>query len=247
MKLILSKLGKTITGTHIGIVLIVSFFYAQSCIANEIYVNQIGDDLEMQVIQDGEGNYFQYCTNGNDSNCKDVDGNAHGRADGFASDNAIVNSGTLGDDNRVVIAHATGQGNNNINETNIGIIGDRNKAQVLFSNSSSGSHSYSNQDWGGTKESNILITGDDNYVKVDSDSYGEVFSEIEVTGDDNSVTLWQRSMNNSASIDVTNAGGPVTATIHQLGSSYQDTGLNSASITSYCTNSNGCAVNLTQY
>ena len=215
--------------------------------ANEIYMNQVGDDLEMQVIQDGKDNYFQYCTNGtNDPNCKDVDGNAHARADGVASDNAIVNSGTVGDDNKVVVAHATGQGNNNINETNIGIIGDRNKAQVLFSNHSSGSHNYSTQDWGGTKESNILITGDDNTVKVSSDSYGEVFSEIEVTGDDNSVTLWQRSMNNSASIDVTNAGGPNTVTVHQLGSSYQDIGLNSYSLTQYCTNANGCTVNVTQ-
>ena len=226
---------------------IISILTSSNCWANDIYVNQVGDDFTLNVIQDGEDNYFQYCTNGSDSNCKDVNGNAHGRADGFASDNAVVNSGTLGDDNKVVIAHATGTGNNNINESNIGIIGDRNKVQNFFSNSSSGSHSYSNQDWGGTKETNILITGDDNYVKVDSDSYGEAFSEIEVTGDDNSVTLWQRSMNNTASIDVTNAGGPVTATIHQLGSSYQDTGLNSASITSYCTNSNGCAVNLTQY
>ena len=215
--------------------------------ANEIYMYQVGDDLQMQVIQDGENNYFQYCTNGNDSNCKDVDGNAHGWADGVASDNAIVNSSTVGDDNTVVVAHATGQDNNNINESNIGIIGDRNKVQNFFSNHSSGSHTYSNQDWGGTKETNILITGDDNYVQVQSDSYGEVFSEIEVTGDDNDVTLYQRSMNNSASIDVTNAGGPVTATIRQLGSSYQDTGLNSASITSYCTNSNGCAVTVTQY
>lgn len=207
----------------------------------------MGDNLTMEVVQDGEDNYFQYCTNGSDSNCKDVNGNAHNRADGFASDNAVVNSGTLGDDNKVVIAHATGTGNTNINESNIGIIGDRNKVQNFFSNHSSGSHGYSSQDWGGTKETNILITGDDNTVNVSSDSYGEAFSEIEVTGDDNNVTLWQRSMNNTASIDVTNAGGPVTATIHQLGSSYQDTGLNSASITSYCTNSNGCAVNLTQY
>ena len=225
----------------------ISILTSSNCWANDIYVNQVGDDFTLNVIQDGEDNYFQYCTNGSDSNCKDVNGNAHNRADGFASDNAVVNSGTLGDDNKVVIAHATGTGNTNINESNIGIIGDRNKVQNFFSNHSSGSHSYSNQDWGGTKETNILITGDDNYVKVDSDSYGEVFSEVEVTGDDNSVTLWQRSMNNTASIDVTNAGGPVTATIHQLGSSYQDTGLNSASITSYCTNSNGCAVNLTQY
>ena len=227
--------------------IVLLLFKPTSSWANEIYINQVGDDLQMQVIQDGENNYFQYCTNGNDSNCKDVDGNAHGRADGYASDNAIVNSGTVGDDNKVVVAHATGQGNDNINETNIGIIGDRNKAQVLFSNQSSGSHNYSNQDWGGTKESNILIDGDDNTVKVSSDSYGEVFSEIEVTGDDNSVTLWQRSMNNSASIDVTNAGGPNTVTVHQLGSSYQDTGLNSYSLTQYCTNANGCAVSVTQY
>ena len=236
-----------ITGTHLGILIIALYFSAQACYANEIYVSQAGDNIELTVIQQGEDNYFQYCTSGNDSNCKDVDGNAHGRADGFASDNAIVNSGTLGNDNKVVVAHATGQGNNNINETNIGIIGDRNKAQVLFSNHSSGSHNYSNQDWGGTKESNILITGDDNTVKVSSDSYGEVFSEIEVTGDDNSVTLWQRSMNNSASIDVTNAGGPNTVTVHQLGSSYQDTGLNSYSLTQFCTNANGCAVTVTQY
>ena len=215
--------------------------------SNEIYISQVGDNIELTVIQQGEDNYFQYCTNGNDSNCTDVDGNAHNWADGVASDNAIVNSSTVGDDNKVVVAHATGQDNNNINESNIGIIGDRNKVQNFFSNHSSGSHTYSNQDWGGTKETNILITGDDNYVQVQSDSYGEAYSEIEVTGDDNDVTLYQRSMNNSASIDVTNAGGPVTATIRQLGSSYQDTGLNSASITSYCTNSNGCDVTVTQY
>ena len=214
--------------------------------ANEIYINQVGDDLQMQVIQDGENNYFQYCTNGNDSNCKDVDGNAHGRADGFTSDNAIVNSSTVGNDNKVVVAHATGTGNNNINETNIGIIGDRNKVQNFFSNSSSGSHGFSNQPWGGTKETNILITGDDNTVQVDSDSYGEAFSEIEVTGDDNNVDVWQRSMNNSVSIDVTNAGGPNTVTVHQLGSSYQDTATNSYSLTQYCTNANGCTVNVTQ-
>jgi len=200
----------------------------------------------MQVIQDGENNYFQYCTNGNDSNCKDVNGNAHNWADGVASDNAIVNSSTVGDDNTVVVAHATGQNNSNINESNISVIGDRNKVQNFFSNHSSGSHTYSNQDWGGTKETNILITGDDNYVQVQSDSYGEVFSEIEVTGDDNDVTLYQRSMNNSASIDVTNAGGPNTVTARQLGSSYQDTGTNSYSLTQYCTNANGCTVNVTQ-
>ena len=215
--------------------------------ANEIYMNQVGDNLTMTVVQDGEDNYFQYCAVNNDSNCTDINGNAHNWADGVASDDSIVMSSTVGDDNTVVVAHAAGENNGNSNESYIGIIGDRNKVQNFFSNHSSGSNNFSTQDWGGVKETNILIDGDDNTVKVSSDSYGEAFSEIEVTGDDNSVILYQRSLNNTASIDVTNAGGPVSVNIQQLGSSYQDTGLNSASVTSYCGDSNGCTVNLTQY
>ena len=215
--------------------------------ANEIYINQVGDDLTMTVVQDGSDNYFQYCAINNDSNCTDMNGNAHGWADGIASDDSTVTSSTVGDDNTVVVAHATGQNNTNENITNIDIVGDRNKAQSIFSNPSNGSHSYSNMDWGGLKQSNIEIDGDDNTVKHQSDSYGEVEANISVTGDDNDVIVYQRSMRNVANINVTNAGGPVSVNVQQLGSSWQDTGLNSASITSYCSNSNGCTVNMTQY
>ena len=228
-------------------IIVLLLFKPTTSWANEIYINQVGDDLTMTVVQDGEDNYFQYCAVNNDSNCTDMNGNAHGWADGVASDNAIVNSSTVGDDNTVVVAHATGQNNTNENITNIDIIGDRNKAQSIFSNSSNGSHSYSTMDWGGLKESNIEIDGDDNTVKVGSDSYGEVEANISVTGDDNDVIVYQRSMRNVANIDVTNAGGAVSVNVQQLGSGWQDTGLNSASITNYCTNSNGCTVNLTQY
>jgi len=102
-------------------------------------------------------------------------------------------------------------------------------------------------DWGGLKESNIEIDGDDNTVQVRSDSYGEVEANISVTGDDNSVIVYQRSMRNVANIDVTNVAGPNTINIQQLGSSYQDTGLNSYSLTQFCNNANGCAVSVTQY
>jgi hypothetical protein len=220
---------------------------SSNCLANEIYVNQIGNDFTLEVVQDGEDNYFQYCAVDNDSNCTDMNGNAHNRADGVASDDTVVTSSTVGDDNIVVVAHATGQNNTNENITNIDIVGDRNKAQSIFSNHSNGSHQFSNMDWGGLKESNIEIDGDDNTVQVRSDSYGEVEANISVTGDDNDVIVYQRSMRNVANIDVTNAGGPVSVNVQQLGSSYQDTGLNSASITSYCSNSNGCTVNMTQY
>ena len=102
--------------------------------ANDIHINQVGDNLNMTVVQDGQNNYFQYCSVNNDSNCTDMNGNAHGWADGVASDNAEVNSSTVGDDNTVVVAHATGQNNTNENITNIDIIGDRNKAQSIFAN-----------------------------------------------------------------------------------------------------------------
>ena len=215
--------------------------------ANEIYINQVGDDLTMTVVQDGSDNYFQYCAVNNDSNCTDVNGNAQNQADGVASDNSTVASSTVGDDNTVVVAHATGQNNTNENITNIDIVGDRNKAQSIFSNHSNGSHQFSNMDWGGLKESNIEIDGDDNTVQVRSDSYGEVEANISVTGDDNSVIVYQRSMRNVANIDVTNVAGPNTINIQQLGSSYQDTGLNSYSLTQFCNNANGCAVSVTQY
>ncbi len=217
------------------------------CFANDIYVNQVGDDLKLVVIQDGEDNYFQYCAVNNDSNCTDMNGNAHGWADGVASDDSTVTSSTVGDDNTVVVAHATGRNNTNENITNIDIVGDRNKAQNIFANHSNGSHPYSTMDWGGLKESNIEIDGDDNTVKHQSDSYGEVEANISVTGDDNSVIVYQRSMRNVANIDVTNAGGPVTVNAQQLGSSWQDTGLNSYSVTQFCTNANGCSVSVTQY
>ena len=224
-----------------------SLIFSFSVFANEIYVNQAGDNLKLTVVQDGSDNYFQYCAINNDSNCTDMNGNAHGWADGVASDDSTVTSSTVGDDNTVVVAHATGRNNTNENITNIDIVGDRNKAQNIFSNHSNGSHPYSNMDWGGLKQSNIEIDGDDNTVKHQSDSYGEVEANISVTGDDNSVIVYQRSMRNVANIDVTNAGGPVTVNAQQLGSSWQDTGLNSYSVTQFCTNTNGCSVSVTQY
>ena len=208
--------------------------------ANEIYINQVGDNLNMTVVQDGQNNYFQYCSVNNDSNCTDMNGNAHGWADGVASDNAIVNSSTVGNQNTVVVAHATGENNTNENITNIDIIGDRNKAQSIFANASYGNGS------GGVKETNIEIDGDDNTVKHGSDSYGNVEANISVTGDDNDVQVYQRSKNNIANIDVTNAGGAVSVNVQQLGTSWQDTALNSVSVSQFCTNANGCGVSITQ-
>ena len=221
-------------------IIVLLLFKPTTSWANEIYINQVGDNLNMEVVQDGQDNYFQFCSNGTNGTCADMNGNSHGWADGAPSDGSIVNSETIGDDNTVVVSHATGQNNSNINESNISVTGDRNKVQNFFVNASYGNGS------GGTKESNISITGDDNTVKHASDSYGNVEANVSVSGDDNSVQVYQRSKSNIANINVTNSGGPNTINVQQLGSSWQDTAQNSFSLTQFCTNANGCTVNVTQ-
>lgn len=209
--------------------------------SNEIYINQAGDNLELTVVQDGWANEFRYCATPNaDSNCIDLAGNATVPSRGNASDNSVVDVSMIGDENIVRTSHAAGQNNGNTRETIVEITGDENSVFSSLTNASSGGS------WGGHKESETYITGDGNTVTHNSDSYGVAYGGIYVTGDDNDVNLYQRSLNNSATITVTNAGGPVSVDVQQLGSSYQDSTAYSVSITEYCTNANGCAVNVTQ-
>ena len=209
--------------------------------ANEIYINQVGDNLELTVVQDGWANEFRYCATPNaDSNCIDLNGNTPGWSRGHTSDNSVVDVSMIGDENIVRTSHAAGQNNGNTRETIVEITGDENSVMSRLTNSASAGN------WGGHKESETYITGDGNRVIHDNDSYGEGYGGIYVSGDDNNVTLYQRAMDSTATINVTNAGGPVTATVRQLGTSYQDTTGYSTSITQYCTNANGCSVTLTQ-
>lgn len=209
--------------------------------ANDIYVNQVGDDLVLNITQDGKDNTFNFCaTSAVDTNCVNANGNHNGWAEGYSTDNSTVNSSTTGDDNEVYMSHGGGTNNGNSRESNLSITGDTNVVENFLVNPSSGGN------WGGHKKSNITITGDGNLVKHNNDSYGEGVGNISVSGDDNDVVLYQRAMDSTANINVTNAGGPVSATVRQLGSSYQDTSGYSTSVTQYCTNPSGCSVSVTQ-
>lgn len=209
--------------------------------SNEIYINQAGDNLELTVVQDGWANEFRYCATPNaDSNCIDLAGNNTGWSRGYTSDNSVVDVSMTGDENIVRTSHAAGENNSNTRETIVEITGDENSVMSRLVNSSSGGGS------GGHKESETYITGDGNTVRHSSDSYGAAYGGIYVTGDDNDVSLYQRSKNTSATINVTNAGGPATVDVQQLGSGYQDSTAYSVNITEYCTNANGCTVNVTQ-
>jgi len=209
--------------------------------ANDIYINQVGDDLTMTVVQDGTDNYFQFCaTATSDSNCTAYDSTSPVWTRGYNSDDSTVDSRTYGDYNTVILSHGAGTNNGNSRKSTVVVTGDDNIVQSRLVNPSSGGN------WGGHKETDISVTGDGNTINHDNDSYGEGYGDIDVGGDDNTVTLYQRAMDSTATINVTNAGGPVTATVRQLGSSYQDTSGYSTSVTQYCTNANGCSVTVTQ-
>ncbi len=48
-----------ITGTHLGILVIALYFGAQACYANDIYISQIGDNLDLDIVQDVENNQIE--------------------------------------------------------------------------------------------------------------------------------------------------------------------------------------------
>jgi len=51
-----------ITGTQIGILIIVIYFTVNICYANDIYINQSGDNINMTIVQDGENNVISSVT-----------------------------------------------------------------------------------------------------------------------------------------------------------------------------------------
>jgi len=56
-----------ITGTHLGILVIVLFFTAQACYAqdNEINIDQTGNNLTLDILQAGYGNTIRRLDNAN--------------------------------------------------------------------------------------------------------------------------------------------------------------------------------------
>ena len=79
-------------------------FTSDKALANDIYVHQIGDDLDLDVVQDGEDNSFTFCatTVTTDATC------ATGWNKGNHSDNSTVAVSMTGDDNEIYMSHAAG-------------------------------------------------------------------------------------------------------------------------------------------
>ena len=233
MKLLLSKLGKSVTGTHLGVLLIISFFTVQICEANELYLGQVGDDFTLTVVQDGKDNSI----GGLSANTTPITGDDNTMTMTQQGDDMVVEGYIYGDDNTIT----TYQGGSADNSFMRGIVsGKNNTIDARQGKKIDGSVDGNDS---GNHEQYIVLTGDDNTVItsqvnsngansghhmshiIDGDfntlshlqyADGKKQGFIEIDGDDNSVTLEQR---NSAThfADIVLTGDDNTVTSVQRG------------------------------
>ena len=233
MKLLLSKLGKSVTGTHMGVLLILLFFTAQVCEANELYLGQVGDNFTATITQDGLNNEIT----GLPGTTTPLTGDDNTMTMMQQGDDMIVQGHIYGDDNTIT----TYQGGNADNSFMRGIVvGNNNIIDARQGKKIDGAIDWNDS---GNHEQYITITGDSNNVltsQVNSNGansghhmahiitgdsntlshlqYADKKKEgfVEITGDSNTVSLQQRNGGNHFT-DIVLTGDDHTVTGYQGG------------------------------
>ena len=93
-----------LTGTHLGIAVILTYFFSQSCMANEIYVNQVGDNTNLTITQEGDDNTITGLSGGTSK--ATISGN-----------NTSTTYNQTGDGNAVKVYTYAGNGTSNATQT----------------------------------------------------------------------------------------------------------------------------------
>ena len=223
MKLILFKLGSY----YIIQVAIVILVLTQISAANELYINQVGNNLNLTVIQDGTDNKIIGINvtpiTGNDNtismtqqgNHMDVEGLVVGNNNTLTSyqggdaDTSFIRSSVVGNSNTMNLLQGKkldGSVDNNDSgnhEQYITIIGDSNSVNTAQANSNganSGHHMAH------------IITGNSNTLSHLQFANGKKRGFVEITGDNNGVTLEQRNVSTHfADIVLTGDANSVTS------------------------------------
>lgn len=200
--------------------------------SNEIYINQAGDNLDLEVQQRSEDNYVSLNSNG-------------------GSNNITIRQG-MHEDGTIDIDEIGGH------EAYWTVTGDGNtvrSAQTDTNRSSGGAaHHLANIVNGDNNEVNhtqMGKQGHDGFVEIQGDGNtvdlyqrgngGQKWADIVLTGDGHSVDVMQRGTQYAeAEVDLTNSGGAynfaLTQNVATASSHY--------SITGYCTNSGGCSLSI---
>ena len=201
--------------------------------ANEIYITQSGDDLLMNIEQDGEDHVIKKKTT-----ASKIDG------DGVRfvvrqtkNDNILEYDQITGDDNYIGIF----QGENIYGWEDSGSHGNNNYIDINVEGSD---NSVGHQQLHNYHEVNTDIQGDGNTVWTNQQNYGAKSINLTINNDYNDVDIDQRNGNTSTSHTATITLDGTYGTTLDLNQS--GWAANSYTLNQYCTNSAGCSLTVTQ-
>ena len=210
--------------------------------ANEIYITSIGDNLDLEIIQDGENNAIGSSTNASTNNGDTNKLFIKQKNTGHAAASGTIEFGITGDNNNIELGQGfTGTGLVGTDTTESGakfielnVTGDSNNVHVGQRNGSSGTYVG--------HIATVDITGNSNSVDAEQTNDGLKSVDIDLSGNGHSV--FSRQMNNGAhtsTIDLSNGGGAYSLSVTQ-----NSTTAKSYTLQGTCYVAQGCAVSVTQ-
>ena len=210
---------------------IFTILLTQAAFANEIYITQSGDNLNLEIQQRSEDNYISLNSTGPNNNIT--------IRQGIHDDNTYDGDETGGHEAYWTV---TGDGNTVASyQTDTDRDGGGGSPHHLANIVNGDSNTVEHIQMGKAGHDGFIeIQGDSNTVDLyQRGNGGQKWADIVLTGDGHSVDVNQRGSNSaSAAIDLTNSGGAYNYTLTQNVTTSAD----SFSITGYCANANGCTV-----
>ena len=210
--------------------------------ANEIYITSIGDNLDLEIIQDGENNAIGSSTNASTNNGDTNKLFIKQKNTGQAAASGTIEFGITGDNNNIELGQGfTGTGLVGTDTTESGakfielnVTGDSNNVHVGQRNGSSGTYVG--------HIATVDITGNSNSVDAEQTNDGLKSVDIDLSGNGHSVFSRQMSEGaHTSTIDLTNGGGAYTMSVTQNSNTAQ-----SYTLQGTCYVAQGCAVSVTQ-
>ena len=249
-----------------AMILIISSFKPFGTQANEIYMNQVGANVTVTIIQDGQNNSI-----GTSSTPTSLDGNNIDVTINQETNGGSIGLSVNGNDNEMIIKQKCHNGSScNADTMNINVTGTSNSMQL------GQGYKITTNDWQydgtehGGHDMELSVSGNDNAIKLSQRSQNNTSDhnmDIDITGNDNNVHVMQEA-NQDKTLDLTINNNDNNVFIHQkksyghtanvtLDGSY-GTSLNlyqgtssSTSARSYTLNQNcvtvgGCSLSVTQ-
>ena len=203
--------------------------------ASEIYINQVGSDLTLEVQQRSEDNYVNIYSTGNTNTIIARQG---------MHDDGTIDVDEVG--GHEVYWTVTGDGNSVASyqtDTNRG--GGGGSAHHIANIINGDSNNVSHTQMGKAGHTGYIeIQGDSNNVSLlQRGNGGQKTADIVLTGDGHNVSSDQRGTGSAAlELDLTNNGGSYSIQTNQNTSTTH----RSYSLTGSCADANGCSVSVTQ-